>query len=97
MKEKTISMNTFLVTGHVNYKDKQHLVLLHTDYKNVTQDLRDRVIEELRKMDITSGYLSLSKHDKLEDYTIDEHGLSYSKKGGGGFNSNFLEVMVLKK
>ena len=96
MKEETINMNTFVCTGYVNYKNDQHKVLVHTDYKNVNQKLRDRVIEELGKMNITSGNLSLTKHDKVEEYTVDEYGLSYSKNGGGGVTNKFVAVMVLK-
>ena len=95
MTEK-INMNTFMCTGYVNYKDDQHKVLVHTDYKNVNQKLRERVIEELGKINITSGSLSLSKHGKVEEYSIDEYGLSYSLNGGGGVTNKFVAVMVLK-
>ena len=97
METKTIEMNTFMCTGYVNYNNDQYKVLVYTDYKNVNQKLRERVIEELGKMNITGGSLSLTKHGKVKEYSIDEYGLSYSKNGGGGGVTNkFVTVMVLK-
>ena len=96
MKTETINMNTFMCTGHVNYKNDQYKVLVLTDYKNVNQKLRERVIEELGKMNIKSGNLSLTKHGKVKEYSIDEYGLSYSLDGGGGVTNKFVTVMVLK-
>ena len=96
METKTIEMNTFMCTGYVNHKNEQYKVLVHTDYKNVNQKLRERVIEELGKMNITGGSLSLTKHGKVKEYSVDEYVLSYSLNGGGGVTNKFVSVMVLK-
>lgn len=97
MKKEKINMNAFLCTGYVNCKNEQYKVLVHTDYSNINDNLRRRVIEELGKMNIKSGNLNLSKHGKIENYTIDEYGLSYSLKAGGGVSNKFITVMVLKE
>ena len=96
MNKQKMVLNSFLCTGYVNYKNVQYKVLIHTDYQNVNGNLRKQVIRELQKMNITSGSLSLTKHGKIKDYTIDEYGLNYTLENGGGVNNSFVTVTVLK-
>ena len=96
MKQQKMNVNSFLGTGYVNYKNEQHKVLIHTDYKNVNDNLRNLVVKELQKMNIINGNISLTKHGKIKDYTIDENVLSYALENGGGVTNKFVTVTVLK-